>query len=79
MSVLSGQVQCTRNSRKEQFTMTQIGKSWIESLWGFVGIIGALATPFLRSRRLRWGTIDQKIETIYPGDDLVPDPKWTSN
>ncbi len=39
----------------------------------------ALATPFLRTHRRKWGATDQERETIHPGDDLVPDPNWTAD
>lgn len=58
---------------------TRIGTSWLETLVGFLEIVVALATPFLRFRRRRWGTTDEELETTYPGDELVPEPKWTAN
>ena len=59
--------------------MTRVGTSWLESLWGGMAIGCAIATPFLRSRRRRWGATDEELERSYPGDDLIPDPKWTAN
>jgi hypothetical protein len=35
------------------------------------------ATPFIGSRRLRWGTLGTEAADPLPGDELVPDPKWT--
>lgn len=58
--------------------MTQYGSSWTEALQGSIETGGAMVTPFLRSRRLRWGTTDDELEGSYPGDDLVPDPQWTA-
>ncbi len=36
-----------------------------------------IATPFIGRRRLRWGTIGTESTDALPGDDLVPEPKWT--
>lgn len=58
--------------------MTQIGHSWMEALQGGIEAGGAMVTPFLRSRRLRWGATDEELEGPYPGDELVPDPSWTA-
>jgi hypothetical protein len=58
--------------------MTQYGSSWTEALQGSIEYGGAMVTPFLRSRRLRWGATDEELEGSYPGDDLVPDPQWTA-
>ena len=42
-----------------------------------LGIIaGALLTPPLRSRRVRWGTSDRNLARGYPGDELIPDARW---
>jgi hypothetical protein len=46
---------------------------------GLVGatIIGiSLLTPFLRSRRVKWGATDAEVHRSLPGDDLVPHPRW---
>jgi hypothetical protein len=58
--------------------MTRFGSSWIEALQGSLEIGSAMVTPFLRSRRRRWGATDKEIEESYPGDELVPDPIWTA-
>jgi hypothetical protein len=53
-----------------------------------VGVLAALegaaliawnlvATPFVRRKRLRWGTQDTEAIDPLPGDELVPDPKWS--
>jgi hypothetical protein len=47
-----------------------------EGLVGAVVIGIALLTPFLRSRRVKWGATDAEIQRTLPGDDLVPNPKW---
>jgi hypothetical protein len=37
----------------------------------------ALATPVIGRRRLRWGVAGTEATDPLPGDDLVPDPKWS--
>lgn len=36
-----------------------------------------LATPFIGEKRLRWGTVGTEASDPLPGDELVPDPKWS--
>jgi hypothetical protein len=50
----------------------------MEALQGGVEIGGAMVAPFFRPRRLRWGATDDELERSYPGDGLVPEPKWTA-
>lgn len=47
-----------------------------EGLVGAAFIVFAILTPFLRSRRVRWGTTKEELERTYPGDELIPHPKW---
>lgn len=53
-----------------------------------VGVLAALegaalimwnlvATPFIGRRRLRWGTVGTEATDLLPGDELVPEPKWS--
>jgi len=53
-----------------------------------VGVLAALegaglfawnlvATPFLGRKRRRWGTLGTEATDPLPGDELVPDPKWS--
>lgn len=53
-----------------------------------VGVLAALegaglvawnlvATPFVGRKRLRWGTKGTEATDPLPGDELVPDPKWS--
>lgn len=53
-----------------------------------VGVLAALegaalilwhmvATPFIGQRRLRWGTVGTETTDPLPGDELVPEPKWS--
>lgn len=59
--------------------MTHNGTSLGESLTGGLAIAFALVTPFLRSRRRRWGARDAERHETHPGDELVPEPKWTAD
>lgn len=52
------------------------GTTWLESLAGAARIAAALVTPMLRGRRARWGATDAELARTYPGDELVPQPKW---
>ena len=36
-----------------------------------------IATPLIGRRRLRWGTTGSEATDTLPGDELVPEPKWT--
>ncbi len=55
---------------------------------GGVGVIQALAavgqmiwhilaTPFIVRRRLHWGATPDEVVAALPGDDLIPNPKWS--
>lgn len=52
------------------------GQGVFENAWGAGRILFALATPFLRRRRLRWGACDEELRQTFPGDELVPEPRW---
>jgi hypothetical protein len=58
--------------------MTWNGYSWMESVRGGFEFGIALVTPFLRSGRRRWGATEEEIGTVYPGDELIKEPKWTA-
>lgn len=47
-----------------------------EGVVGATAIGIALLTPFLRSRRLKWGATNAEVQQSLPGDDLVTHPKW---
>lgn len=47
----------------------------VEGLGGAARMVAALATPFDRPRRNRWGVADAD-GRAYPGDGLVPRPRW---
>ena len=36
-----------------------------------------ITTPFIGRRRLRWGALGTETSDPLPGDELVPEPKWT--
>lgn len=36
-----------------------------------------VASPFIGQRRLRWGTVATEASDPLPGDDFVPEPKWS--
>jgi len=36
-----------------------------------------ILTPVIGRRRLRWGTVGTEAADPLPGDELVPDPKWS--
>jgi len=54
-------------------------KKIVEGITGAAVIAAAYITPFLNSRRARWGATDEEVNKTLPGDDLVPDSKggWT--
>jgi hypothetical protein len=47
-----------------------------EGAAGVAVMTAALLTPFSRGRRARWGTGGQAVARRYPGDELVPQPRW---
>ena len=50
----------------------------IESISGAAQIVGHLLLyPLLRGWRRRWGTTEEERTLRLPGDELVPEPKWT--
>lgn len=48
----------------------------LENVGGAGQILWALFTPFLRKRRERWGSNAIERQRAWPGDDLVPTPRW---
>ncbi len=54
------------------------GKGWGEALEGILMVVGAMATPFLRKFRLRWGATDEELDQEYQGDEYIPVPKWSA-
>lgn len=40
-------------------------------------LLNLLATPFIGAWRRRWGTVGTEASDAMPGDELVPEPKWS--
>ena len=54
------------------------GAGLLGAFEGFALIVWHLvATPFIGRRRLRWGTVGSEASDSLPGDELVPEPKWS--
>ncbi len=47
-----------------------------EGALGAAGIVYDLATPFWREARCHWGLTEEEAQRVYPGDALVPTPRW---
>jgi len=53
-------------------------KDVMAGIGGALLIAGAMCTPFVfRSLRTKWGTLKKELSDKYPGDELVPRPKWS--
>jgi len=50
-------------------------KSIAEGIAGAAVMAATFITPFLNSRRARWGSTDDEVNKTLPGDDLVPHSK----
>jgi len=50
-------------------------KDIVEGIEGAAIMAAAFITPFLNSRRARWGATDEEVNKTLPGDDLVPNSK----
>jgi hypothetical protein len=48
-----------------------------EGVSGGLVMAASFATPFLRSARSRWGVDAATARRRFPGDQLVPDPRWS--
>lgn len=48
-----------------------------EGVFGALGMLVNFVTPFLRKRREHWGLDEAAANRVYPGDELVPEPKWS--
>jgi hypothetical protein len=48
-----------------------------EGLSGAALILAALFSPFLRRARSHWGLDQTVAERLHPGDELVPEPRWS--
>jgi len=49
----------------------------LEGLSGAAIMLGALLAPFLRRGRSHWGLDEKAAQRSYPGDELVPEPRWS--
>lgn len=49
----------------------------LEGLGGAAVITAAFLSPFLRDARSHWGLDEETAARAYPGDDLVPVPRWS--
>jgi hypothetical protein len=56
--------------------MRDDGRGILENIGGAFQILWSLLTPFLRRRRVRWGASPAEWAAAWPGDDLVPAPRW---
>ena len=52
------------------------GTGLLENRLGAAQMGWALATPLLRGRRTRWGATAEEMRRHFPGDALVPRPRW---
>ena len=48
----------------------------LEGLGGAAVIAAAFATPFLQGARSHWGLAPADLQRHFPGDDLLPTPRW---
>jgi hypothetical protein len=53
------------------------GRDRLEGAGGAAIMTAALLTPFLRGRRARWGLDAATAARALPGDELVPEPRWS--
>ena len=66
------------NRRLGRRTTPAPGVGFPAALEGAALIVGNLvATPFIGRRRLRWGTVGTEVTDSLPGDEFVPEPKWS--
>ena len=64
--------------RLGQRTARSPGVGVLAALEGVALIMWNLvATPFIGRRRLRWGTVATEATDPLPGDEFVPEPKWS--
>lgn len=70
-----------RDSRIERIGLRSRDASGVGVLAALEGAALVLwhlaATPFIGRRRLQWGTQGTEAASALPGDELVPDPKWS--
>ena len=52
------------------------GRGVLENVGGAFQILRSLLTPCLRRGREAWGALETELKRPWPGDDLVPQPRW---
>lgn len=60
--------------------MSERATTWRDVLEGAEGaaiMLFDLLTPFLEPRRSHWGLSEEEAERAYPGDERVPEPRWS--
>ena len=66
------------SSRRNGRTVRSPGVGILAALEGAALVVWhLLATPFIGRSRLRWGTVGTEAADPLPGDEFVPEPKWT--
>ncbi|MDH3731141.1 MAG: hypothetical protein OES13_08470 [Acidimicrobiia bacterium] len=66
------------NQRLKDRTAPSPGVGVLAALEGAALIVwNLIATPFIGRRRLRWGTVGTEATDSLPGDEFVPEPKWS--
>ena len=68
----------SNNTRLGHRTGRPPGVGVLAALEGAALIVWNLVTtPFIGRKRLRWGTVGTETTDSLPGDQLVPEPKWS--
>ena len=66
------------NKRLGHRTAPSPGVGVLAALEGAALIVwNLMATPFIGRKRLRWGTMGTEATDSLPGDQFVPEPKWS--
>ncbi len=63
-------------ARAEGRLARDTGRDVLEGIGGAAIMTASLLTPFLRGPREHWGLDAKDAARPYPGDDLVPNPRW---
>jgi hypothetical protein len=64
-------------ARAEGRLPRESGRDLLEGTGGAAIMAVSLFTPFLRGAREHWGIYPSIARRTYPGDDLIPDPRWS--
>ncbi len=68
----------SRKPMRRMMTARSPGVGVLAALEGAaIFVWNLIATPFIGQQRRRWGTVGTETSDPLPGDDLVPDPKWS--